>query len=202
MNSALFRFTLVMTIVCVLAALGVGGVYVLTREPVKQMERRTGEALRRAVLPGATVFESRGDGVCAGLESDNGPFVGYVSVGQAYGYGGLVRVMVGLDNELHIVRVAVLSQNETPGLGAELAKRKTTDTLWSVLAGKPGSAGKSWLDQFAGKSSGQLHVGAGIDAKSGATVTSKAITAAARNAIDRVQGAADAETGATKTNPK
>jgi electron transport complex protein RnfG len=184
------RFALVLTVVCAAAAAGVGAVYRLTREPIRRKAANEESRLREDVLPGARVFAEidPGSGVYAGRESEDGPVVGYVAVGIGSGYGGELKLMVGLDPDLVIVKAAVLSQRETPGLGADLSKVKSRDTLWDKLAGRPESRGVSWLDQFGGKPFGQLNA-TGIEAKTGCTITGNAIINAARNAVQQARQA-------------
>lgn len=198
------RFTIVLGIVCIGAAVGVGGVYLLTKGPVAQKQQQSEDMLRKAVLPGAAYFEDVKDGkgeptgVCAGFDKQGGKLIGYAATGEAKGYGGRLLVMVGLSPDLVIAKAGVLLQNETPGLGAELAKVKTTDTLWSKMLGTATGKGVSWMDQFAGKRPEQVALGKGIDAKSGCTITSKGITAAAKNAVDQILDALKAP-GKAKT---
>jgi len=104
-------------------------------------------------------------------------------------------VMVGLSPELALVKAAVLKQNETPGLGAELGKTQSADTIWTILFGGNRTPGTSWMDQFDGKSKAQLELGKGIDAKTGCTITSKAIVTAARSALEGVEQAIAAQEG-------
>ncbi len=201
------RFTLVLTAVCVGAAIGVGGVYRLTEGPIAEKQRMTEDLLRKAVLPGATFFRDLQDegarvaGVCEAYDREGGALLGYTAKGEGKGYGGRLEVMVGLDKDLAIVKAAVLLQGETPGLGAELGKVRTKDTIWSVIGGSATGKGESWMDRFAGKRKAQLELGKGIDAKSGCTITSKAIVAAAREAVDAVEKAV-ASSAAAKAGEK
>jgi electron transport complex protein RnfG len=189
------RFTLVLTAVCVGAAVGVGGVYIITQAPIAKKQRMTEDLLRREVLPGANFFAAVTDekgadsGVCAGYDREGGAKLGYAAKGVSKGYGGELIVMVGMDTGLAVTKAAVLLQRETPGLGAELGKIKTKDTLWSVLAGSASGKGESWMDQFKGKRKEQLKIRGGIDAKTGCTITSAAIVTAARNAVEKVERA-------------
>ena len=182
------RFALVLTLVCAAGAAGVGGIYRLTREPIRRKAAEEENRLREQVFPGANVFAEvePGSGVYTARESEGAPVLGYVAVGTAGGYGGELQLMVGLNPDLVIVKVAVLSQQETPGLGADLGKVKSSDTVWDKLAGRPAGKGVSWLDQFEGKPYGQLNA-TGIEAKTGCTLTSNAIIAAARDAIEQAQ---------------
>ena len=189
------RFTIVLACVCVGAAVGVGGVFVLTQKPIAEKQRQTEDLLRKSVLPGATFFADLADekgaatGVCAGYDRQGGALIGYVAKGESKGYGGRLEVMVGLAPDMTVLKAGVLLQNETPGLGAELAKVKTKDTIWDALLGKATGKGVSWMDQFSGKRPDQLELGKGLDAKSGCTITSKAIVAAARAAVKSIEDA-------------
>jgi len=193
------RFTLVLTIVCLAAGGGLGGVYLLTQEPIAVKAYQTEGEVRRAVLPDAKEFREveESSAVYAGVAED-GAVVGYVAVGEARGYGGKLEVMVGLTKNLAVVKAAVLTHNETPGLGAECARTLSEDTLWTVLFGGERTEGTSWMDQFAGKRKAQLGLGSGIDARTGCTITSKAVVEAAKAAIETVERALkDPQAGGT-----
>ena len=183
------RFALVLTIVCLVAGGGVGGIYLLTRDPIAVRAEAEERAVRMQVLPQAKVFRElvKDSAVYAGLDSEDGQTVGYVAVGEAQGYGGELTVMVGLDKDLVIAKAAVVKHSETPGLGADCAKLQSKDTLWTVLFGGERTKATSWMDQFSGKRKGQLVLDAGIDAKTGCTITSKAVVKAARAAIEKVE---------------
>jgi len=181
------RFTLVLTTVCLAAAGGVGGVYLLTKAPIAEKAALTEREARTEVLPAATAFDviDPDAGVYAGRDAD-GKLVGYVGVGEARGYGGTLRLMLGLDPAGRVVKVTVLSHSETPGLGAELTKVQSEDTLWKCMGGGKRSPGVAWTDQLAGKTVDQLEIGKGVDAKTGCTITSKGITDAAKDAIRHI----------------
>ena len=182
------RFTLVLTIVCLGAAGGVGGIYLVTKGPIAEKARLTEEQARAQVLPGATTFEAIDEeaGVYAGRDAD-GKLVGYVAIGAARGYGGMLRLMLGLDGEGRVVKTAVLSHSETPGLGAELTKVQSEDTLWKCMGGGKRTPGKAWTDRLSGKAVDQLEIGKGVDAKTGCTITSRGITEAAKDAIRNIR---------------
>ena len=182
------RFALVLTIICLAAGGGLGGVYLLTKEPIAVKAHQTEREVRRAVLGDAKEFReiATDTGVYAG-EAADGAIIGYVAVGEARGYGGKLEVMVGLTKELVVVKAAVLTHSETPGLGADCARTLSEDTLWTVLFGGELTEGTSWMDQFAGKRKAQLGLGSGIDARTGCTITSKALVEAAKAAIEKVE---------------
>ncbi len=124
----------------------------------------------------------------------NGTPVAYVASGSAAGYAGPVEVMVGAREEggrLTVHRVVVLAQQETPGLGANVAATRSNYTLWEKLFG-PSEAGKTeqlvnpFLDRFRGKTKAELPTVDGITA---ATITSNATKQAVAQALERIAAA-------------
>ncbi len=97
---------------------------------------------------------------------------GYVfSVVSNAGYGGDIKVMVGVDKTLAVTRIEILESSETAGLGANASKpefsgqfEKKTGPL-SVVKGKAKNNDE-------------------ISAISSATITSKAVTACVNAALD------------------
>ena len=143
------------------------------------------------VLPGAQTFETRPDPADTNLtvtigyaDAAKARIVGYAVPGiSPSGYGGAIRLMVGLAPDRAVITYQVLAANETPGLGAKL-----------------GDAG--FAKQFGGKSGTSLKVkkdGGQIDAITGATITSRAVCEAIADAcarIDRVEGKASTDPNA------
>ena len=87
------------------------------------------------------------------------------------GYSGEIQLMVGITPDAKIYRAKVVKHNETPGLGSKAEKPK-------------------FIDQFMKKTAKDMVVnkdGGKIDAISGATVTSRAVCNAARQALELVE---------------
>ena len=103
---------------------------------------------------------------------------GYIVETVVYGYADNIRMMVAVDMDGRCVGVMVLEMHETFGLGFNALKDH------------------KFLSQFLGSST-TMEVGDTIDAISGATVTSKAITKSINSAIAFVTGA-DIDSGATE----
>ena len=179
------RFPLVLAAVCLAAAVGVAGVYTLTKIPIEQRQQADASLARKAVAPEGTaefVPLNRAGDVLKAVGA-NGKLRGYVSAGEARGYAGTVSVMVGFDPELRVTGVAVTSQHETPGLGAELGHAWSSRTVWGFLGlDKTEVKSGSWPDRFKGVPGPDSAPEAGkVDAQTGATVTSNAIA----NAVHR-----------------
>jgi NosR/NirI family nitrous oxide reductase transcriptional regulator len=117
-----------------------------------------------SVLPNAARVETHGS-VFYGFDS-SGSVVGYAGVGSATGYGGPIEMMVGVDPQGQVVGVRVAEHRETPGFFRRLAE---ADFFAQFL-------GSGYADSFA--------IGEGIDAVTGATVSSEAV---ARAVADQVR---------------
>ena len=115
--------------------------------------------------------------------------LGYVAQGAEQGYSSVVKVIVGVKaDDMSIIRVVVLSQLETPGLGANVEATKSNYTLWEKLLGsdKEEKVFNPFLDRFNGAGVDQLDA---LDAMTAATITSNATKAAVRQAIGRIKKA-------------
>ncbi len=135
----------------------------ITERAIKEREEQKTDEACREVLPGAQSFEEVAEGISEGKDG-SGNITGYViNVGEK-GYGGEIRILVGITNEGTVSGVSVISHSETPGLGANAAK-------------------PSFLRQFVGVNKAELN--GNIDALSGATVSSKAVTNAVNNALEK-----------------
>ena len=162
----------------VLAAVVLLGTYNLTlglRQDNKQAELL---AKMQTILPGSTTFEEE---AYTG-EDANIAFVykgesGYVIGTSTAGYAGQIHMLIGVSNEGSVTGLQVRQMEETFGLGAEALSD------WEFLA------------QFLG-TEGDAAVGENIDAITGATVTSKAITRSVNSAVAFVTGS-DVDSGAT-----
>lgn len=109
------------------------------------------------------------------LDEESGlytPLTGGESLGHAFmatatGYGGTIDILIGLEPDATLRGIKIISQQETPGLGAKITE-------------------PFFLDQFQGLSAEQVvlaHNGGKIDAITGATTSSSAVVNAVKEAI-------------------
>jgi Na+-translocating ferredoxin:NAD+ oxidoreductase subunit G len=102
------------------------------------------------------------------------------------GFNGNMTLMVGLNLDGSVRTVVVIANTETPGLGTVITDRKVQKTIVDLIKGTPteeGLAPNIYLDQYAGKTGGDAawavkKDGGAIDAKTGATITSRAVCGA------------------------
>ena len=103
--------------------------------------------------------------------------------------------------EIRGIVTDVLADSETPGLGTRVCDVKSDRTWWAVLTGpaaaKETDATPEFLRQFQDRPCDKLVLKPalpdGVQAITGATVSSRAVLNAARNAVERVRAAAGAD---------
>ena len=203
MESSLKNMVLVLFTITLLSSAAVGGVYLITKEPIAQAKEAAVNNALKQVLP---EFEATTKQT---IEVNALPIVAHTAtvadkaVGYAIesisknGFGGAIRLMVGFDTEGNIVNINVLEQKETPGLGTKMADKG--NALHSSLVGK--NAGK--VNLTVKKDGGD------VDALTAATISSRAYAEAVAVAYEAFKvacgwqtEAGDVATGATKQAEK
>lgn len=135
-------------------------------------------AKMQTILPGSTTFtEETYTGDDANIRRVFAAENGYVIEVATNGYAGEITMLVGVDSDGKVTGLQVRDMEETFGLGGEAL----TD--------------HKFLRQYL-QTSGEAEVGVNVDAITGATVTSKAVTRCVNSAVAYVTGA-DASSGAT-----
>lgn len=169
------RPALILMLICLIVTAALGGVDALTRDTIAQQQAEAEQAARVEVLPNATEFkpvDGRTD-VYAGLAS-SGEVSGYVIVTEASGYGAKLRVMTGIGTDGCVTGVTVLSHEETVGLGANCTKEEFRDQF----ADNPTTEGYTVY-----KPGATPPAEGGIEALTGATITSNAVVQAVNHAL-------------------
>ena len=165
--------------IIIAAVVLLGGKAALSGTAEKNLEIARNKMMS-ALLPGSTSFapEEFDAEQNTAIKSVYKAETGFVIESVAYGYNGDVTLMVGVSNEGKVTGLAVEDMQETYGLGAK------------ALTEVP------FLAQFL-LTGGDAEVGSNIDALTGATVSSKAVTKAVNSAIAYVTGA-DTSSSATE----
>ncbi|MDR1917309.1 MAG: RnfABCDGE type electron transport complex subunit G [Synergistaceae bacterium] len=183
----ILKLGLVLFTVTAITGLILGAVNDITTEPIRLTQARLKAAALAAALPEADEFKavdlppaSSGDGANTSKSviirdvqqgQSAGKPVGYCITVASSGYGGLIEIVVGINESGGLRAIRILSQSETPGLGAKAEQ---------VLSG-----------QFANKAVEKLVVVKRapdapdqIQAISGATITSDAVTLGVNSALE------------------
>ena len=199
------KYPLVLAMVCIGAALALAGSYWITKDRIDEKERQARDAALDRVLPGSVVekrevkpADEDGAAIFAGVDA-NGDTVAYATLAVGRGYANVIKVMVGVRPDYSLSGISIVSQQETPGLGARVEEVKTDKTLWTVLLGgeqeTEAVAERPWFqEQFKGVTLDRLEVVKvepektdKIAAITGATITSNAVTDVVKDAVAYVR---------------
>ena len=201
LQSSFKTMLLSLTLIALVAAAALAGVYMLTAEPIANASAKKQKEAINEVLPKIDSMR------VADAEKVNGltlykAYVGEEWVGTAVEastegnmnmpFGGTFRLMVGFNNVGDVVRYVVLEQAETPGLGALMS-------TWFCNPDKPKS-------NILGKNPATIEFrvskdGGDVDAITASTITSRAfleVVVKAYNAIAQQPMLIEAVSGATQ----
>jgi len=177
----IIKNTVILTVITLVAGILLGLVYDITKEPIAQAKEKAKNEAYQAVMKEADTFEeTEVDGLvelpCAINETviakAGEEVVGYiVTVTTSEGYGGDIQISVGIATDGTVKGIEMLSISETAGLGMNANtpefKAQYADVLTQeFVVTKTGAAADNE-----------------IDAISGATITSNAVTNAVNSAI-------------------
>ena len=126
-QSSFKNMSLCLLVICLVCSALLAGVYALTKEPIDAAAKAKNEAAIKEVLPEAAVaieeartVEFEGASYVYNLAYDaQGNTVGCAIDVAPVGFGGPIVIKVGFNAEGVIWNTKVLSQAETPGLGAK-----------------------------------------------------------------------------------
>ena len=190
----IIKNTIILTVITLVSGLLLGLVYEVTKEPIARTQEAAKRAAWQEVFPdvaedafeqidvdgdvAAQVIADLGikgsiDEVCAVDGGDTGYVI---TATDGEGYGGDIQVTVGITSDGTVSGISFLSISETAGLGM-----KATES--------------SFYEQYVGVQTEQFYVtkdggeGEPIDAISGATITTRAVTGAVNAALGYFQNA-------------
>jgi len=154
--------------------------------------------LLKMMSPGSENFTLEAyDGEDANIRSVHKGEKGFVIETVTYGYAGEITMFVGVSNEGKVTGLVARDLSETYGLGREALTK--VDFLKQFLNSEGSfEVVTSGADAFSGATAAAEPAGdtVGVDALTGATVTSKAVVRCINSAVAYVTGA-DAATVAT-----
>ncbi|MDD3118395.1 MAG: RnfABCDGE type electron transport complex subunit G [Victivallales bacterium] len=197
-----------LAVIGVIAALILAWTDNVTRTPILVNQQKKVLSALQSVLP---QFANRADENTITVKAADGGEVKYFGAKDAagklvgiaaesvsrHGYGGKIAVIVGFNPDARIRTVVVTDQKETPGLGTVVCGRKKSVTIFDLF-GDSGNTDPNALppnpilDQFDGHGAvpGDAWTspwrvkkdGGQVDYMTGATISSRAVTAAVNRA--------------------
>lgn len=172
--------------ICAVAALALGLTNNITAPIIEQRNIQANNESRQMVLPQATEFVQMDNSIFANVEGleeglvsevyegkNKDEVVGYTIKTLPKGYGGKIELIVGISKDGLVTGTNIGSMSETPGLGSKASEPKFNDQFKD----KPTT---NELSVVKGNASSENE----IQAISGATITSKAVTKGVNAAIE------------------
>jgi len=174
------KLGLILLLITGFAGLLLGGAFEVTKGPIAATVAADRKAAMTELLPKADTFETADvkiDGnekiFEANVALKGSEIVGYAIKVAPNGYGGPIETMVGISSSGEVTGIKILALLETPGLGANAPKpefsgqykNKPTKEKLEVIKIDPTKENQ-------------------IQAITGATITSKAVTLGVNDAVD------------------
>lgn len=167
--------TVSLFVICLVVTALLAVTNMLTAPQIQKLSKETEDKTKAEVLASADEFSDALTVSADGKDytyyegTASGDTIGYVFKTSAKGYGGDIDLMVGIDTSGKVTGVSILSISETAGLGMN-------------------AKNESFINQYIGKSGtiGVSKNGASdteIQALTGATITSKAVTSVVNTAL-------------------
>ena len=177
-ESNFINMVITLFLVAAVAALALGGVYTVTKEPIAIAKQKKLEAAIKSVMPDFdTIVEAKfidpegKDSLTFYFANKNGEQIGAaIKTYTMDGFSGKIELMIGMLDDGTINNTAVLAHKETPGLGDKMDIKKSDFPL-----------------QFKGKNPNAFNLkvtkdGGNVDAITAATISSRAFCDAVQRA--------------------
>ncbi len=164
----MMRYGFILALICVVASASLAVVNYLTKSRIIALAKAEEEASLKEVLPLSEHFEpvkSGNDIIYYKAYNKDGKFIGVAFKAQGKGYSSTIETMTGMTKEGTITAIKILSQNETPGLGARVAE-------------------STFTGQFANKNIQGLNE---VQAITGATVSSNAVIDSVKKKAEEIR---------------
>jgi electron transport complex protein RnfG len=174
------KLGLILLLITGIAGMLLGGAYEITKAPIEKQIAADRQAAMKEILPTADRFDTADVSIVGnekisevnvGLKGTE--ITGYAIKVSPKGYAGPVNIMVGISIEGKVTGIKIISHTETPGLGANAPKPKFSGQYKD----------KSTKDKLAVVKTAPSKENQ-IQAITGSTITSKAVTLGVNDAID------------------
>ena len=168
-----FKIAFNLAAACFISGIVIGSVYFVTAPVAAQKAEEMKQESMKALVPEAEHFaEIAGHDGWFAAEKE-GKAIAYIVPSESKGYGGKIKMLVAVTADAKVMDFSILEHNETPGLGDNAQKPE-------------------FRQMFAGKGADKLTVTKdpankeNIQAMTGATISSRAVTKGVREAVESV----------------
>lgn len=180
----IIRMVVVLTLICLVAAVALAQIYELTKGPIENAMRQEKLTALKAVLP---TYDNEPDldtvefsGTTYYVAKKDGAVVGYaVEAVSLNGYSGEIKILLGLLPGGEVSGLEILEHKETPGLGQKIEEKSWRNQfIWkdSAKTTRRSLTNTNWAVK---KDRGD------IDQISGATISPRAVVEAVKGALDQ-----------------
>lgn len=172
-ENSVFQVAINLVLACLVSGLIIGVVYFITAPIAVEKNEMLKVQAMKGLVSDAESFEAVPNKDQWFEAKKDGKVIAYVIPSESKGYGGAIKMLVAVGADGKVIDYSILSSNETPGLGDNAAKQP-------------------FKSQFKGKLESDLTVvkdpsnKENIQAMTGATISSKAVTLAVKNAVNEV----------------
>jgi Na+-translocating ferredoxin:NAD+ oxidoreductase subunit G len=179
-KNSLFMPAIILCVICLITVGLVALTFGATLDARQRQAEITANANKRELFPDAAQFapiENIDSSQYPGLseafiaQDAGGAVLGYLIEAEYRGYGGNVPVLLAFGPDVKILRLKVLTNDETPGLGKKVESKAFLEQYVGLGTDKDLSVNPKATDKYI------------IDAVSGATISSRAVTEAVNVAI-------------------
>jgi len=148
------RYGFILSLICIIASAALAGMNSLTKNRIMAQAKSEEENSLKELLPQAVGFEavkSKEEIIYYRAFDKEGRPLGVAFKALGKGYSSSIETLVAMQEDGTFTAIKVISQNETPGLGARITQ-------------------SSFTGQFSGKKDFS-----GVEAITGATISSRAV---------------------------
>ncbi|MEI3502765.1 MAG: RnfABCDGE type electron transport complex subunit G [Anaerovoracaceae bacterium] len=164
---------MILVIICLVVTLALAGTYSVANPIIIQNQQKSADEARQEVAPDGDGFTQYDGKLAEGVEDCYIADKAGTPVTAGYkGFGGTVKVMIGIDADGKVTGVKVTEHSETPGLGTK-------------------AADPEYLKQYKGVAEApeaSIKDDKNVDAVTGATITSNAVYNSVERSFSSVQG--------------
>ena len=173
-NYSIFEIAMNLTAACLVSGAIIAGTYFITAPVAAQnSEILKNKAMQSLVTDAEKFTPVKGKKEWYAAQKDS-QILAYVVESESKGFGGAIKMLVAISPDGKVIDYNILSHNETPGLGDATAKEpfksqfkeKTVETL--AVVKDPSNTDN-------------------IQAITGATISSKAVTKGVKEAVEKVE---------------
>lgn len=174
MKNEFVKLSGILCIITLSAALLLAAVNGLTEKKIAEASNKASQDAMKSIFAAADGFEKLTDTIYECKAS--GEAIGYCVTVEENGFGGKIKMIVGLTAENKVEGIEVLEHSETPGLGA----KSTSAEFKNQFRGK-----NAELSVVKGKTDSEDEV----SAITGATITSRAVANGVHDASEQLKKA-------------